>query len=273
MAKKKWQSGIFKKFGGKNMSAKSLYEHLDIDYLFQPIVSNYPGSRIYTQFNIDSNKFDVLIEYLGQTARLKFDISETEHRAGIESIISRITHTLEEIWRENMSAKSLWERFDIDDILQNIMSNNPGSRIFGNFDPDPNEFRVHIEYLGKVNNIVLDTSQLGHRDFIAELLYMVNKALRKIEIDAEHDTKNNTDSIFKRVFDICKTYDVSINIHTTTVSEDICCVRVLKDKQALDYIIDLGEIIQQKMPMDEAFITRIDMAAKELSNERGGIVK
>lgn len=82
------------------MSAESLYEFLDIDYLFQPIISNYPGSRIYAQVNIDSNKFDIRIEYLGQVARLTFDFSETEHRAGIESIISRITHTLEEIWRE-----------------------------------------------------------------------------------------------------------------------------------------------------------------------------
>lgn len=169
-----------------------------------------------------------------------------------------------------MCAKPLYERFDIDDILQNIMSNNPGSKIFGHFDLDPNEFRVHIEYLGKVNNIVLDASQLGHRDFITELVYMVNKALRKMEIDAEHDTENRTDSIFKRVFDICKTYDVNISIRPTTVSEDICCVRVLKDKQALDYLIDLGEIAQQKIPMDEAFITRIDMAAKELSNNIHG---
>lgn len=169
-----------------------------------------------------------------------------------------------------MSVKPLWERFDIDDMLQNIMSNNPGSKIFGHFDLDPNEFRVHIEYLGKVDNIVLDASQLGHRDIIAELVYRINKVLRKIEIDAEHYTENNTDSIFKRVFDICKTYGVSVNIRPTTVSEDICCVRVLKDKQALDYLIDLGEITQQKMPMDEAFITRIDMAAKELSNNIHG---
>lgn len=165
-----------------------------------------------------------------------------------------------------MSVKPLYERFDIDDILQNIMSNNPGSKIFGYFDLDPNTFRVHIEYLGKVNNIVLDASQLGYRDFISELVYRINKVLRKMEIY----TENNADSIFKRVFDICKTYGVSVNIRPTTVSEDICCVRVLKDKQALDYLIDLDEITQQKMPMDEAFITRIDMAAKELSNNIHG---
>lgn len=173
------------------MSFKSLYETLDIDGMLQAVTSNYPGSRIYTQFNIDLNKFDVHIEYLGQVDRLKFDVSEVSYRSGIEGIISKVNIALEKIHRS-----------------------------FGYF------------------NVV--------------------------------STNNNTDSVFKQVFDICKTYDVSVNIRPTTVSEDICCVRVLKDKQALDYLIGLGEIAQQKMPMDEVFITRIDMAAKELSNNIHG---
>ena len=134
-----------------------------------------------------------------------------------------------------MSAESLYEFLDIDYLIQPIISNYPGSRIYTQVNIDSN---VNIH--------------------------------RSLGYSKDASTGNNTDSIFKRVFDICKTYGVSFNIHPTTVSDDICCVRVLKDKQALDYLIDLGEIAQQKMPMDEAFITRIDMAAKELSNNIHG---
>lgn len=83
-------------------------------------------------------------------------------------------------------------------------------------------------------------------------------------------TYDGTNSVFKRLFNICKTYDASVNIRPMTINHNICRVRVLKDKQALDYLIDIDEIAQSVMPMDEAFITRIDMAAKELSNNIHG---
>lgn len=173
------------------MSYKSLYEMPDIDDILQAVTSNYPGSRIYTRFNVDSNKFDVFIEYLGQTCRLKFDVSEVAYRSGIEGIISKVNVALE---------------------------------------------KIHLSF-GYSNDV---------------------------------STNNNTDSMFKRLFDICKTYGVDVNIRPMTINHNICRVRVLKDDQALDYLIDLDEIAQSKIPMDEAFITRIDMAAKELSNNIHG---
>lgn len=169
------------------MSVKSLYEALDIDDMLQTVISNYPGSTTYTQYNVDSNKFEVLIEYLGQTCRLKFDISEVAYRSGIEGIMGKVNIALENIRRS----------------------------------------------FGYSNDV---------------------------------STDNNTGDMFKRLFDICKTYDVDVNISPMTINHNICRVRVLKDKQALDYLIDLDEIAQYAMPMDEAFITRIDMAAKELNN-------
>lgn len=167
-----------------------------------------------------------------------------------------------------MSVKPLYERFgiDIEGILQTIMSNYPGSKIFGNFDPDPNEFRVHIEYLGKTDNLKFDASMLSYRDFMAEVRLAVIEALERMKLDEE----NISDSAFKRLFDICKAYGVDVNIRPMTINHNICRVRVFKDKQALDYLIDLDEIAQSVMPMDEAFITRIGMAAKELSNNIHG---
>ena len=151
----------------------------------------YPGSTTYTQYNVDSNKFDVLIEYLGQTCRLKFDVSEVTYASGIQGIMSKVNIALENIRRS----------------------------------------------FGYSNDV---------------------------------STNSPADSMFKRLFDICKTYDVSVNIRPMTINHNICRVRVLKDDQALDYLIDLDEITQSIMPMNEAFITRIDMAAKELSNNIHG---
>lgn len=169
-----------------------------------------------------------------------------------------------------MSAKPLYGRFDVIDLLQDIMSDYPGSKIFGHFEPDPNEFRVHIEYLGETDNLKIDASMLGYRDFIAEVKFCVTDSLAKMELDNEQYINSPADSMFKRLFDICKTYDASVAIRLTRASDDICCVRVLKNKQALDYLIDLDEIAQSVVPIDEAFINRIDMAAKELSNNIHG---
>ena len=89
-------------------------------------------------------------------------------------------------------------------------------------------------------------------------------------LEDEQCVDNSSDGMFKRLFDICKTYDMSVNIRPMTINHNVCRVRVLKDDQALDYLIDLDEIAQVKMPMDDVFITRIDMAAKELSNDIHG---
>lgn len=157
-------------------------------------------------------------------------------------------------------------KFDIDMVLQTVISSYPGSKIYTQFDIDWNKFVVLIEYLGQVIRLKFDISEIEHRAGIARVISTVTDALEKTKLGEEQRTDSPSDNTFKCLFDICKTYDVSINIRRMAINRNICCVRVLKDGHSKYYMLDLDETARVKIPTDEAIITRLDMAAKELSN-------